>query len=670
MRLLRLTLENYRRFEGEHQIEFAPNEDRNVTIIQAQNGAGKTGILMALLFGLFGVVKYQEFNIETDTQDILINRNVLKRESTAHARVVVEFTNAGKHYEIERTIQGSYIKGRVSQKADDIKSIMKVDGLMKSENTPEINDIMNGMIGENIRGFLFFDGVKYMNLFKQDHKRYKKDLQEIIERMLNIDDLDKTIRIIELLESDLSKRTASKRHESEKAKLLSQQRELQEDKKEHKKAIEDLESDIAQNEKRKQDIEFRLEEMQEYADILEHLRTEREKRNDKEKQLGELQTDITRLASSALKKLLVEKVGKDIRPTLEDKISSSETLDKALVKSILDTEECICGNRVEEDEKRELESVLSEIETGRQADPDYIYLLKKMYDDMHWNPDDPARFADLYVEWENAMDELNSVIFSIQEYEAQLPDEIQELSDERAKESENLGSVSQRIASMEKELKDREEKLDDTEESLKKNEQELDTINEQIALETGKQNEYGFYKSTKKNLRELREDYLRQAQEEISIKANEFFQQLLSEHDKKAFERLKINEDYRIEAYDVNNSEVFQQLSAGQKHLAAMAFTMGLTAVATQAKSQFEFPLVMDTPFSNLDTPNRRRLITLMPQVVNQWTLTPMDTELSDNEIDAFQETGSVGAIYQLIKYGPTSRIIKHESLDYLKGGG
>ena len=70
-----------------------------------------------------------------------------------------------------------------------------------------------------------------------------------------------------------------------------------------------------------------------------------------------------------------------------------------------------------------------------------------------------------------------------------------------------------------------------------------------------------------------------------------------------------------------------------------MAFTMGLTAVAANAKPTTNFPLVMDTPMSNLDKANRERLINTMPEAVIQWILTPMDTELTHSEISVFDKT-------------------------------
>ena len=89
MELLSLRMKNYRRFNEETTIDFAAG-DKNVTIIRAENGAGKTGILMALLFGLFGTVKYEQFQI-ADDKDFMVSAPLLTNGKTAYCTVMVTF---------------------------------------------------------------------------------------------------------------------------------------------------------------------------------------------------------------------------------------------------------------------------------------------------------------------------------------------------------------------------------------------------------------------------------------------------------------------------------------------------------------------------------------------------------------------------------------------------
>lgn len=191
----------------------------------------------------------------------------------------------------------------------------------------------------------------------------------------------------------------------------------------------------------------------------------------------------------------------------------------------------------------------------------------------------------------------------------------------------------------------------------------IDRLNEDAAMQNGKQRQYKFYDDTAKKLQELKNRYLKETQQEISERANEFFLKLLSEDDKALFSKLKLDEDYSIKVYKANGQETFGQMSAGQKLLASMAFVMGLTATAANAKPTCNFPLVMDTPFSNLDLHNRQSLIQLMPTVVKQWILTPIDTELTSSEIVFFEKGDKVGKVYYLKKNGPYTSLVEYNSI-------
>ena len=55
MRLLTLALENFRQFYGEQELHFASGQpDKNVTVIHGYNGAGKTALLNAFIWCLYG----------------------------------------------------------------------------------------------------------------------------------------------------------------------------------------------------------------------------------------------------------------------------------------------------------------------------------------------------------------------------------------------------------------------------------------------------------------------------------------------------------------------------------------------------------------------------------------------------------------------------------------
>ena len=54
MIISKITLSNFRQFRGKQEIHFAEPGEKNVTVVHAENGFGKTALLNALHWGFWG----------------------------------------------------------------------------------------------------------------------------------------------------------------------------------------------------------------------------------------------------------------------------------------------------------------------------------------------------------------------------------------------------------------------------------------------------------------------------------------------------------------------------------------------------------------------------------------------------------------------------------------
>ncbi len=664
MRLLTLKLENYRRFIGKHEIEFANDIEKNVTIIRAENGAGKTGILMALLFGLFGIVKYDQFQIDND-DDVMVSRPLLSLGKSATAKVEIEFFSDNSKYKIVREVTANNLNNKIYQDNANIKIKFYKDGLDQFSNKEEIDQFMNNLIGENIRSFLFFDGVRYMDLFKKPTRESKKELKKIIEKMLNIDDLDKTTEGIKYLKATLSENTNDTKLNTDRRDLLNKKLELVGKRNSIEETINEFER---QNEEHKENLEIHEERLNEY---LAH--------EDKIKELEELNKNHDRvdssikMAISMIKrdsdKLFTDNIlfsfGNEVREELEKlAISNNQTI--SLVENILQSNKCICCDEpLDEKRRTNLTNLLSTMRSEEHNDSGMLsinaeFVLRAI--------NDSKNSDDFFLEQTRILEENIELKNSIYNEILKLKDEfpmvdLERASSDSSEAKSSYSMVKARIEFNETEIEKRQKELDEINEKINKVNEEIEDVDRQIAALNNEKEKFELYDSTIKKLLKLKEEYLIEAQHNISERANEYFMKLLSQDDRASIRSLKINKDYQIEAYNNLEQEVFADLSAGQKLLASMAFTMGLTAVAANAKPTTNFPLVMDTPMSNLDKANRERLINTMPDAVIQWILTPMDTELTLSEISVFDKTNKVGRIYSLVKSDETSKILEHQSL-------
>src|SRR5690554_1878713 len=101
MKLLSLRLENFRQFENQVVLEFAHGPGRNVTVIHGANGSGKTALLNAFTWVLYG-----QFTDALENPDNLVNRRVLMRSPVGdfvNCAVELVFDHDETKYRLRRT---------------------------------------------------------------------------------------------------------------------------------------------------------------------------------------------------------------------------------------------------------------------------------------------------------------------------------------------------------------------------------------------------------------------------------------------------------------------------------------------------------------------------------------------------------------------------------------
>ncbi len=662
MQLLSLKMKNYRRFSQETTIDFAVGE-KNVTVIRAENGAGKTGILMALLFGLFGTVKYEQFQI-ADDKDFMVSAPLLTNGKTAFCTVTVAFEEDEAKYEIQRTIKANNINGHIVQNNNDVETHLFKEGIECPWDKKKIDNFMNSIIGENIRGFLFFDGVKYTDLFKQNDRNTKQELQKIIEKMLNINDLDKTVGALKALASQVSNGIGvSKKTTTDLANAKNDLKNVQNEINEASDKIQKLGEEIAKYKKGYEAVLKRAESLKEFRGIVDRINQLRKSIDNYEQLLNSSLNSLKQSAQSYLLKGVYSSFGKESKEVF-DKLSIDKKGGADIVRMILDSNKCICcDNPLTSEQRRHLENYLVSLSNGE--DVTFEMASRARHNSHDIDAGISSAFEDNLKQVSNLASKLKELRNDKILEERKLPNDqdYDDLNFQILQSAHDEGSFDALIKNKKETLDSENKTLADLQGKETDIQKKIDRLNEDAAMQSGKQEQYAFYDETRKKLQNLKSKYLKDAQQEISTRANDFFHKLLSDDDKALFATLKLDDDYSIKVYKENGQETFGQMSAGQKLLASMAFVMGLTATASNAKPTCNFPLVMDTPFSNLDLRNRQSLIHLMPDVVKQWILTPIDTELTSSEIGYFDEGDKVGKVYYLKKSGPATSLVEYSSI-------
>ena len=104
MKLKSLKLKNFRRFYGEQEIVFSTSDKKKITLIHAENGVGKTNILRAVHWVMYGeliaIKKKDKAGIVNSTHKI----NVKNKKESFDCHVILHIEDQGQSYELKRTL--------------------------------------------------------------------------------------------------------------------------------------------------------------------------------------------------------------------------------------------------------------------------------------------------------------------------------------------------------------------------------------------------------------------------------------------------------------------------------------------------------------------------------------------------------------------------------------
>lgn len=169
MRIERITLRNYRQFR-QAQITFRKRPDTDLHFIIGTNGTGKTNLLNAINWCLYG----DEPHLSKDSQQLpLVNLKTIERTETGEKQEVVVEVQA----ETEQGLPVTFKRRATFRKRNDGQMVDEgtefkvtfVDGKgnTKIATNEEAHVWGERFVPERIREFFFFDGERLDNYFRE-----------------------------------------------------------------------------------------------------------------------------------------------------------------------------------------------------------------------------------------------------------------------------------------------------------------------------------------------------------------------------------------------------------------------------------------------------------------------------------------------------------------------
>lgn len=179
MIIKQIKLTNFRQFMGEHVIEFSTDKEKNVSVILGSNTCGKTTIVGAFIWGLYGVNNLKE-------PKMLLN-NVLAQKLTFGSQdVSVEITlnHDNKDYIILRTQRfsktatGDSVRGNTPE--------LKVSYVIESGETIPVNpaecqNVIESILPQALSDYFFFDGERIKSI------NTKANVKDAVRGLMGLD---------------------------------------------------------------------------------------------------------------------------------------------------------------------------------------------------------------------------------------------------------------------------------------------------------------------------------------------------------------------------------------------------------------------------------------------------------------------------------------------------
>jgi DNA sulfur modification protein DndD len=660
MILERLILENFRQFKGRQEIIFSDLRERNVTIVHAENGFGKTTILKALLWGLYGRDGLKE---DFERPDSIIHEGLAYRSKdhdSTIATVKLTFKHDSDRYILTRQL--SLPQQRLDASRTTLSLEVMRDGQTFALDRPQQR--IQAIVPDGISGFLFFNGERINYLAEE---RNSAQVTEAIQQMLGLKLLRTTIE-------DL-------RHHNVRGKLRAEQKETtSEEKRELIDRLAQLEGELKELEESRTQVLSNLKAISSDLETVDAKLAANQKAHDlqtkrirlmKEKdELSGKRDEITR----RLAKLISEDGytlftsglitrGREIVSRLRSEGKIPARVLNTFLQELLESGKCICTRYLAEgtSERAAVESLLT------------------IAGDQDFN---------------NAVGALDHAIGLIEGVASQTQEQLRQLNTGRLELLRDIRERDEEIEEIHQQLggKDDEE-VQHLEEKRKKLQLErdeqnaklgrIDTQNEAAKEEIGRvQNQIRQIEDKEEaaaraqrrvdaieDCSEILENILKAEIEDLRPRLNEeidrHFRNIMT---KDYWAELTENYTLRIRkriagaAGEGGQTEIDAALSTGERTVTSLVFIASLVALAKQRSeiptilkdlAGSAYPVAIDSPFGSLSI-FRDGVARNIPELAPQVLLLVSPEQYNGQVERALNETGRVGKRYYLAYHGPT----------------
>lgn len=630
MIIKKIKMHNFRQFKGDQELEFSCDKYKNVTVLLGDNTFGKTTILQAFNWCLYGVAVFPS----DSNPDFLLNLEVAEESvgvmSKQEVKVEIELEHKDKIYNIERSV--SYVIRENGDWTDFPAKIVltyKENGITKAVKEGEEKNVINAILPQSLSGYFFFDTERVADISG------RKDLSEAVRGLLglaqienarhHLGDMEHKKSVIGQwlnrldLEGDEKAKTAKKNIDDETEKIEC-----------YNERIEGLNSEIDKLALQKNEIERKLRDNESTSELQKRRKECEKEKSEIVESLDDANKTFIKCFYNGLLNYIQLPIKEKVLEIINKKINESNEICKTdvsekIINSILKNGECICGNKVWKEINGDCSESYKRLVDLLRMIPRYsvekIINHKEMFE----------RNCKQGEQFYSNIDQIYKRIYKLREKSLNLEDEIERIDSVILK-MEDMSEYECEINNIKMQIKrlvEQKEKLNQEIGAAKRNIELAKKIYDNAIPKTSQNkvliNYMAYAEKACKLLDKNYQEKEIQMKNELEQKINSIFNRMY--HGQR---KVKIDKQYSVSLFsEVNGKEKITGESEGLKRVKNFAFIAGLVALAKE-KANFRkeengitfdndvYPLVMDAPFSNADEKHIESISVILPEVANQ----------------------------------------------------
>lgn len=626
MKLRRMVIKDFRPFYGTQELSFSHGKNRNVTVVHAENGLGKTALLNALLWALYGKDGLTE---DVEQPDRIINEvaaaNGKDSPTDTYAEVIVFFDHDDDEFILRRKLT------LANQTADASKTELRLEFIRGGQTytekgTPtEVQNRISSILPQGISPYLFFNGERMNYLGSSSNQG---DIKNAIHQMLGLNLLQRTI-------DDLESHSVAGRFKKElredaddnMQRLLDELEKIEKQRDSAKSAIANGEKEVAALQNDIDKISAKLEANRDVQELQKERRALEDEIKKLDVQIAEAEKGLRRLISEDAMFLFTEDLvreGRAITSRLRSEGRIPARVLKDFIQDLLNAEECICKRPLKRGSP-EFQAVLAQLEASPDASfNEAVSSLDNALGAMDGKAEHARRhLKDAHVNFEQLREYHRLKVARIKEISETIGDkDDEEIRDLESRREAARMKKDQLLSEKGREL----ERIDQANKAIVELNQKIDACKQQVGKADLARRRLSMTEKVAELLRKMLEAETQRFLVVLRQEIRTNFSKINFKGDWQAY----LTDDFRLEIQKKVGGEVREAAkSTGENQIAAFAFIGSLVALAKRLGDEApimkgvqggEFPLVMDSPFGALGEAFRdavaRMLPDLAPQVV------------------------------------------------------